>query len=80
MGCSKELKLITVNSVLTKDMQYVARLKISGVEESEKVEKIAKVANNIAFMTRAKIGFARITYGKQQQMETTICKLVSLDG
>ena len=53
-------------SVLTKEtLAYVGRFSIGGLDESETVLKVAKVGPNVAFLTKAKIGFARFQDGKQ---------------
>jgi len=37
---------------LSKDLQYVGRFSIGGIQDGEEIVKIGKVGPNIAFMTR----------------------------
>jgi hypothetical protein len=37
---------------LSKDLQYVGRFSLGGIQDGEEIVKIGKVGPNIAFMTR----------------------------
>jgi len=52
--------------VLTKELQYVGRFEISGLEDGEEIIKMSKIGPNVGLITKTKIGFARFIDGKQQ--------------